>query len=125
FPCPLLAARYALPGRLQPLLAGLIDLDLVRYLGVDVRIVRRLADVIVMPPRATPLAVARVVVAESLAMRVARMRAGKPFGHGSVLRSEECNRRADQRCASSYRYSTNDITAPSKPCTFGLADSMT
>src|SRR5437762_6983262 len=25
---------------------------------------------------------------------------------------EECNRRADQRCPSSYRYSTNDITAP-------------
>ena len=27
--------------------------------------------------------------------------------------------------ASSYRYSTNDITAPSKPCTFGFADSIT
>src|SRR5947209_6556750 len=25
----------------------------------------------------------------------------------------------------SYRYSTNDITAPSNPCTFGLADSIT
>jgi len=25
----------------------------------------------------------------------------------------------------SYKYSTNDITAPSNPCTFGLADSMT
>jgi hypothetical protein len=26
---------------------------------------------------------------------------------------------------SSYRYSTNDITAPSKPSTFGVDDSMT
>lgn len=26
---------------------------------------------------------------------------------------------------SSYRYSTNDITAPSKPCRFGFVDSMT
>jgi hypothetical protein len=26
---------------------------------------------------------------------------------------------------SSYKYSTNDITAPSKLCTFGLADSIT
>ena len=27
--------------------------------------------------------------------------------------------------ANSYRYSTNDITAPSKPWTFGFVDSMT
>ena len=26
---------------------------------------------------------------------------------------------------SSHKYSTNDITAPSSPCTFGLVDSMT
>ena len=27
--------------------------------------------------------------------------------------------------ASSYRYSTNDIVAPSNPCIFGFEDSMT
>ena len=40
-------------------------------------------------------------------------------------RAREADHAFPRYLPNSYRYSTNDITAPSKPCTFGLADSMT
>ena len=48
----------------------------------------------------------------------ARCRGGKP------PQSEGGSKLPHSYFPSSYKYSTNDITAPSNPCTFGLLDSI-
>ena len=64
---------------------------------------------------------------------VTKARTGGGAGQSGTIRTPDENfsietrneRRAGRYFASSYRYSTNDIAAPSMPCTFGLDDSIT